>query len=149
VASKGVPPHITLLYPWRTSPLRQEDIEHIAQVISDIPPFALTFAHIDHFVTTVFLLPEPQQPLLQLTQHLAQAFPECLPYDGQIADPIPHLTIASASTATERQVLEEQISRRLQPRLPLHVAVKALHIEEEGDDGMWSIRATLPLGRGM
>ena len=41
VASQGVPPHITLRYPWRPAPLQPADLHKVAAAVMDIPPCIL------------------------------------------------------------------------------------------------------------
>jgi 2'-5' RNA ligase len=146
VASQGVPPHITLLYPWRPAPLHPEDLHDVAAAVAGVAPFTLTFQQVGHFPGALFLSPEPEGVLRNLTRRLVRAFPETPPYGGQFgADPTPHLTIALAETEAELNRLETEIRACLEPRFPLQVPVHALSLEEEGTDGTWQIWATIEL----
>ena len=42
----------------------------------------------------LYIAPEPDGPFRELTDALAQAFPEHPPYDGAFAEVVPHLTVA-------------------------------------------------------
>ena len=41
-ARRGVPPHITLLYPWRPAPLRPSDVVEVAAALTDVPALTVT-----------------------------------------------------------------------------------------------------------
>jgi hypothetical protein len=43
VTNLGVPPHITLLYPWRDAPLSDDDLEQLRTVLSNHQAFSLCF----------------------------------------------------------------------------------------------------------
>lgn len=146
VAALGVPPHVTLLYPWRPAPLEPRDREEVVTAVAGIAPFTLTFRRLGRFPGVLFLVPEPEDELRALTQRLVRAFPETPPYGGQFgADTTPHLTIALAESEDELTRLEADIRARLEPRFPLRILVHALSIEEEGADGRWQTTATIEL----
>lgn len=146
IASQNVPPHITLLYPWRPAPLHPEDCRAMAAAVAGTPPFVVTFQHLGRFPGALFLAPTPEDVLRALTQRLVRAFPETPPYGGQFgSDPTPHLTIAKAATEGELDRLEAAVSARLEPLFPLSFQVRALSIEEEGPDGFWQVSSTIEL----
>jgi 2'-5' RNA ligase len=146
VAAQGVPPHITLLYPWRTAPLQPADLTAAAAAVAGIAPFTVTFRRVGRFPGALFLFPEPENVLRSLIQRLVKVFPETPPYGGQFgADPTPHLTIAQAATEEELSKLQAEITAGLEPRLPMSFPVHALSIEEEGPDGRWHASATIQL----
>jgi 2'-5' RNA ligase len=146
VAAQGVPPHITLLYPWRTAPLQPGDLNEAAAAVVGITPFTVTFRRVGRFPGVLFLSPEPENVVRILIRRLVRAFPETPPYGGQFgADPTPHLTIAQATTEEELSRLQAEISARLEPVFPLSLPVHALSIEEEGADGRWQISSTIEL----
>jgi 2'-5' RNA ligase len=145
VASRGVPPHITLLYPWRPAPLGPSDIAEAAAAVAGTAPLTVTFRRLGRFPGVLFLRPEPDNTLRALVRRLMHAFPDTPPYGGRFADPIPHLTVAAAATEDELDRLEAEIAAELASSLPLALTVRELALEEEGDDGVWSIRATIPL----
>jgi 2'-5' RNA ligase len=98
VAALGVPPHITVLYPWRPAPLRPSDIAEVAAAAAEIPPFTITLSRLARFPGVLYLRPEPDVTLRALIRRLAAAFPDTPPYGGQFPDPTPHLTVAKASS---------------------------------------------------
>jgi 2'-5' RNA ligase len=149
VASRGVPPHITLLYPWRPAPLRPADIAAATAAVAGSAPFTLALRRLGRFPGILFLRPEPDDALRSLIRRLAAAFPDTPPYGGRFADPIPHLTVATAPTEEALDRLEAEIAAGLRPALPLALAVREIALEEEGEDGGWSVCSTIALIGGV
>jgi hypothetical protein len=148
VASLGIVPHATVLFPWRPPPVPEQALREAGAAVAGVAPFALTFRRLGRFEEgerVLYLCPEPDAPLRELTRRLAAAFPDTPPFGGRFGDPIPHVTIALAPTPDALARLEAEIALALAPRLPLTVSVRQLSVEEEGEDGRWSLRATLPL----
>jgi 2'-5' RNA ligase superfamily len=146
VASLGVPPHITLLYPWRPAPLQSADAAQVAAAACGITPFTLIFRRVERFPGALYLAPEPDDVVRTLIRQLVRAFPETPPYGGQFgSDPIPHLTVAEAATETELDRLQAAVLTVLEPVFPLSVYVHALSIEQEGPDGRWHLFSTIEL----
>jgi 2'-5' RNA ligase len=148
VATRGIPPHVTLLYPWRPAPLQPSDVERAMAALAGTRRFTLRLPTIDRFLQVIYLRAEPDDVLRGLMQRLAMAFPETPPYGGAFPDPTPHLTVAKGVTDAELDRLEIEIVGHLAPHLPLVVDVSEIALEEQGEDGFWSIRATVPLADG-
>jgi 2'-5' RNA ligase len=94
VANKGVPPHLTLLYPWRVAPLSAGDILALQAALQPLEPFEIRFTKLSHFARRVLYLAlgeASERAVKNLMQTLFQAFPETPPYGGQFPDPTPHL----------------------------------------------------------
>lgn len=146
VASLGVPPHITLLYPWRPAPLHSADVTQVAAAVDGITPFTLIFRRVERFPGALYLPPEPDDVVRTLIRQLIKGFPETPSYGGQFgSDPIPHLTIAEAAMEKELDRLQEEALTVLEPLFPLSVYVHALTIEQEGPDGIWHVFSTIEL----
>jgi 2'-5' RNA ligase len=148
VASQGVPPHVTLLYPWRLAPVSAADIVAVSAAVSGVPPFSLTFGTLGRFPGVLYLRPGPDTELRALTQRLAEAFPDTPPYGGQHADPIPHLTVAQADSEEDLARIDEDVARELASHLPLVLDVDKVSVIEQGDSGVWSVRAVIGLRVG-
>ena len=148
VAAHGVPPHITLLYPWRPAPVRATDIAEATAALAGTPPFTVTLRQLGRFPGVLYLRPEPDDVLRGITRRLVAAFPDTPPYGGRFPDPAPHLTVAKGATEAELDRLEAVIGEHIGPHLPLRIAVRELAIDEEGPDGVWYVRETLPLAEG-
>lgn len=134
-AADGVPPHVTLLGPWRPAPLSPADLADVAAAISGIPPFHLTFRHLGRFGDAVlYLRPEPDEPLRTLIQRLIAAFPETPPYGGEFPDVVPHLTVAMAATGEELDRVERELLAELRSRPLPETSVDAIEVAEELED---------------
>ena len=99
-AAQGMPAHITLIYPF--APLESFDAGPLIALFASQPGLDLSFARTARFPDTLWLAPEPKQPLVALISALAAAYPAHPPYGGEFADIAPHLTVAQG----EESVLE-------------------------------------------
>lgn len=144
--AKGIPPHISLLYPWRTPPLSDADIETVRAAIANYTPFSIAFSAIGRFPRkrVLYLKIRDNSQLRKLMQAVHGAFPETPPYRGEHEEVIPHLTIATADNDFDLDQLEEEVTRRLQPRLPLSVEAQSVIVAQESPNGIWSTVAELP-----
>jgi 2'-5' RNA ligase len=94
-AAQGVPPHVTLLYPFRPlASVGRAACARIAALAARSVPFDVRFARLGRFEGTLYLAPEPAAPFAALVQALTAEFPEHPPYGGRHADLVPHLTVA-------------------------------------------------------
>lgn len=142
-AARGVPAHITLLYPF-VAPERLDDA-HLADLrafFASVAPFAYTLARCGRFPHVLYLAPEPAQPFVQITQALAQRYPDNPPYGGAFADVIPHLTVAESDDTS----LLDRIAADLDGFAPLMLRAEVVTLMVEGSDGRWVVHSTLPLG---
>jgi len=145
VASRGVEPHVTLLYPWRNTPLSPSDLGAARAALASVPPFVVTLDGLGRFPGVLFLRPEPNGFIWSLIRLLADAFPGTPPYGGLFPDPVPHLTVAMAATEEALDRLEAEVTQAIGPRLPISFEVRGILVKEEGESGIWSDRARLPL----
>ena len=94
-ARQGMPPHVTLVYPFKAYPeLKPEDHVRLAEVMGGHGVLDLTFATVDRFETALWLKPEPSAPVQALIAAIVDAFPAWPPYGGEFETVIPHATIA-------------------------------------------------------
>jgi hypothetical protein len=143
VANLGVPPHITLLYPWRDAPLSDDDLEWLRTVLSNHQAFRLCFDRIETFeVGAVYLALQDGSLTRTIMVDLMKAFPDTPPYGGDFLDAIPHLTIAKCDPENV-QVLKAEIARAL--KLPLEFLVNEIAVMEEDAEGHWSTRCVFAL----
>jgi 2'-5' RNA ligase len=144
VANKGMPPHVTLLYPWRTAPLSEEDAGQVQKVLEHQPPFELRFSELSHFGKRLIYLAldeQSEQTVKRLMNVLFDAFPETPPYGGQFSDPTPHLTVAKAKDDEHFGQLMKEISERLEPELPVKHFVDKVSVVQQGSDGFWRLHS--------
>src|ERR1022692_2166977 len=145
-AADGMPPPITLLWPWRPAPVTTEDVEAVAAAVAGVRRFSLSFQRCGTFLGALYLVPEPDQVLYKLMRRLAACFPETPPYGGEFTSPVPHMTVAkndSQDALVEiRALLETQLAAR-----PLIVEVTEVCVSEAGlvDGARWGVRSRIPL----
>jgi hypothetical protein len=138
-AIRGLPAHITVLYPFRHPGLLSPELMiELRSLFLGCDRFRFSLAGVCGFPGVVYLAPEPLLPFDLLTRAAAGQFPDTPPYGGAIANPVPHLTIAQQPPAP---CLIEVASRFLfaaGARLPLECSVSdvALAIKRAG---RWSI----------
>lgn len=141
-ARAGVPAHVTVLFPFLDES-RIDALVHaaLANVLGRHPAFDLRFERCGRFPGVLHLVPEPDTRLRQLTEAIANRWPEAPPYGGRFAEIVPHLTIAQGQ---EGPVLEE-IEADLAVRLPFTSHVSSVELIVH-DGTKWQERASFPLG---
>lgn len=141
----GLPPHVTVLYPFtHTGGLTAERLEHVGRIVASQEPFELVLATTGRFELDpplLYLAPEPAAPFAALTAGLAAAFPEHPPYDGLHDALVPHLTVAGGDAAAL-----DAIEAELLPSLPVRARVTEAWLMARGSDGRWNRRQAFPLG---
>ncbi|WP_433011051.1 2'-5' RNA ligase family protein [Kribbella sp. CA-294648] len=142
--SELVPPHVTVLVPWLRDP-KPEDVQRLEDAVADLEPFELTFSTAGQFPDgTTWLRPEPFDRVRDLVATVLAAFPECPPYDGEVPDPQPHLTIASSAQGSPALVAEAQAALAAE-EIP-SIRLDDLTIWREGDDGVWQLTGAVAIG---
>ena len=92
-AARGVPAHVTLLYPLDAGVAGSGAARAaVAAVCGATSPFRAEFADIGRFPGVVWLAPRDAGPFLALTRAFMACFPGVLPYGGAF-EPVPHLTV--------------------------------------------------------
>jgi 2'-5' RNA ligase len=130
--SHGVPPHVTLLFPCPNEAAR------IGEVLAEVEAFEVEFRELRRFPQgVVYLAPEPADPLLELTRRLAVRFPGWLPFRGEFAEVVPHLTVAWGERLDEA---EEAVAREL----PLHGRARGAVLLARGESERWERLASFP-----
>ncbi|MER6444021.1 2'-5' RNA ligase family protein [Streptomyces venezuelae] len=141
-ARAGVPAHVTVLFPFLDESRMDALVcSALADVLRRHQAFDLRFERCGRLPEVLHLVPEPDTPLRQLTEAVADRWPEAPPYGGRFAEIVPHLTIAQGQ---EDAVLEE-IEADLAGRIPFtsHVASVELMVH---DGVKWQERASFALG---
>jgi 2'-5' RNA ligase len=142
--SELVPPHVTVLVPWLAEP-QPDKVRRLEEALAPIQPFDLSFSTAGQFDNgTTWLRPEPFDQVRDLVRTVIDTFPECPPYGGEHPDPHPHLTISSSAQGGD-QVLAEVRAALTAEKLPT-VRLDDLTIWREGDDGIWQLTGSVPLG---
>jgi 2'-5' RNA ligase len=141
-ALRGVPAHITILYPFAApDALTAGTRRALIKIVRTAEPFDCLFASVGRFPEIVYVVPEPAEPFRTLTQLVIARFPEYPPYDGAFAAVIPHLGIGRA---LDRTVLDS-LAAVTEATLPFKRRVTRLAILVEAPDGRWRTRWSIPL----
>ena len=147
VCLRGIPAHITVLYPFYAPHLITPDIIHtLEDIIAAVEPFAFDLAAIKTFPNAVYLDPSPREPFIRLTEAVYAAFPDRPPYSGRFPDINPHLSIAQVSENQDFVEIQADIEESVAGLLPIGArAVKAvLSAQDEG--GHWTVKRSMYFG---
>jgi len=139
---RGMPPHVTLIFPFADTDEIGNRREGVARVLGAFAPFEITFRKTARFPKLLYLPPEPADGLIAMTEALADAFPEFPPYGGRFDEVVPHVTVAESE---EDEVLAG-IERELVTQLPVKARVRRAWLVEKEAVG-WSRRVPFPLER--
>jgi 2'-5' RNA ligase len=146
--AEGLGAHATLIVPFfafSTNPRTLQPFVLAAETIAPFAPFELTFRETARFPasagepSTLYLVPEPAEDLIVLTDALVRAFPDFPPYGGAFDELVPHVTVAQG----DEELLRE-IEQQVRPRLPAGARADRAWLVEHTPDG-WRRRSAFPL----
>jgi 2'-5' RNA ligase len=143
----GVPPHVTVIYPFVDPDLIDHRVvDRLAGAIASVPAFEVTFSQVAWFgQSLLWLAPEPSGPFVALTEAVWTRFPRHAPYGGTLPNPIPHLTVGRDAPF---DVLR-RAARAIQPQLPIQTRVASVRLMHgTAETGSWQTIAELPLAPG-
>lgn len=109
--AKGMPPHITLLYPFlKTNEYTQQNHNILVDVISKMQPFSFRFEGVDRFPGVLYLKVSQKEKIINIIQKIVHEFPDFLPYGGKfpINELTPHLSIAVSSSEKKLDFIEQE-----------------------------------------
>ena len=141
IARRGMPAHITVLWPFIVPPVPESDRRRLRRLAADSEAFSFTLSSTQRFPNVLWLAPEPVAPFLKLVRGMTEIWPAYQPYGGEHSDVIPHLTVAQGQDATLSKV-ESAIT----PQLPIMCEAAELTLMTEAD-GCWSVSQQYPLQR--
>ncbi|MGH7910894.1 MAG: 2'-5' RNA ligase family protein [Candidatus Dormibacteraceae bacterium] len=151
-ARLGLPPHVTVLFPWVPSEPAEPDLRRLRHAIRGFEPFSLTFREVATFPGCpgfVWLRPEPADLVLRLCLAVSAEFGEFSPYAGRHPDPVPHLTVAECSDPEATAARAAAIAGELPPLLadlgPIRIAGLDLAAQQEAG-GAWRVGRIATLG---
>jgi 2'-5' RNA ligase superfamily len=130
--SHGVPPHVTLLIP------APPEVDGAAEALGSFGAFDVIFARLGRFPGTLWLAPEPAEPLVEMTRSLLTRFPGHEPYGGEFAEITPHLTVAQGEELSTA-------GAALEPLLPLNSRASSVVLFEQVAPDRWRENAELAL----
>ncbi|MGZ6791633.1 MAG: 2'-5' RNA ligase family protein [Mycobacteriales bacterium] len=139
-AARGVPAHVTLLFPFVPDP-DAGVVAELAFFFERVDGFDLTFREVGEFPEVVYLAPEQAKDCADLTEALALRWPGFPPYGGAFDEVVPHLTVVDSPD----EALRERARKELAGGLPVRSAAREAQLWVQGDDGRWQCRASFPL----
>jgi len=147
VASRGIPAHITILFPF-VPPHRFDErvLETIREIAASVRPLEFELTGVGEFPGAIWLRPEPEHLFQELTRRLWDSFPAYPPYGGTYPDSQPHLTVAVVSNEAEQRRLSTGIGTELVPKLPIVCSAATLSVFMSDHDGVWQRRDSIALG---
>ena len=141
-ATGGVPPHVTLLYPFaEETQVDAAVLATIAATVARHPAMRLTLGEGRRFPDTLYVSVDPDAPLRALQLDLAVAFPT-LPLYGGAYEFVPHVSIVEGQAAADPNAFDDPAWSTL----PVEQDVDAVDLIT-GRDGRWATRHRFPLGR--
>jgi 2'-5' RNA ligase len=141
-AAAGVPPHITLMFPFLPpAALTDRTIGTLARVIGGTGTFHFSLTRVNQFEQgVVYLEPEPSGPFVELTRKISREF-GILPFGGEFGDePVAHLTVAIEPSSDTRQ----QLVDHLQPVLPIVIMAKEAWLMVGSNARAWKTVRRMP-----
>jgi hypothetical protein len=145
-ASRGVPAHVTLLYPFvPADELGAATLARLAALFAAAAPFDVAFRELRRWPELAYLAPDPPAPFVALTEAILARWPAHPPYAGETDEIVPHLTCATGAGE-----LLDRVEADIRPHLPIAARVaEALLIEEvEPGSNRWRTRERFRLGAG-
>lgn len=140
-AQRGVPAHITLLYPFApTERVDDELLSRLRGLFGSEAAIAFELPRVARFPEVAWLAPEPSEPFKILTDLIAARFPDYPPYEGAHDVVIPHLTVAEGGAE-----LQDRVEAALTEHLPIAARTDDVAFLFEGDDGLWFEAHRFPL----
>jgi len=148
-AARGVPAHVTVLYPFvPPSEITAGTLTALAGAVASVGAFECEFGVTAWFGQDVmWLAPRPDAPFRALTRAVWSAFPGYPPYGGGYDDVIPHLTVGDrpAGGVADLRAAEAEV----RAALPVTAQVSRVWLMTGGTaPGSWRTVAELPLGPG-
>ena len=141
-AQRGVPAHITVLYPFvPTERLDETVLGGLRKLFASQAPFSFQLTRVARFPEVAWLAPEPSEPFAALTELVVERYPDYPPYEGIHDEVIHHLTVAEGGIE-----LQDEVETALTPLLPLQADAKSVSLLVEDENERWHLRERLPLG---
>jgi len=141
-ARRGMPAHVTVLYPWiPLDELTPADEADLAAIIKAVPSFNVSLTDIQRFPQTLWLAPYPTDPFVRLTMAVEKRWPAYEPYSGRFQNVEPHLSIGDA---VDPDALGHVVAD-VAPRLPIDARITEIALMAQDEDGHWYLRRAYPL----
>ena len=141
-AQRGVPAHITVIYPFVPTEKFDERLHaELPKLFVTHAAFSFSLPRVARFPEVAWLAPEPAEPFKKLIEAVASQYPDYPPYGGVHDEVIPHLTVAEGGAD-----LQDEVDAAITPSLPIAAEATAISLFLEDEAGWWSRRDRYPLG---
>jgi 2'-5' RNA ligase len=141
-AQRGVPAHITVLYPFfPTDRVDARLLDELRGFFASQTAFSFRLTKVARFPEVAWLAPEPSERFKALTDLIAARYPEYPPYEGIHDEVIPHLTVAEGGVE-----LQDEVETALTPHLPIQADAKTVALLVEDENERWQLGERFPLG---
>jgi len=144
-AIRGVPAHVTVLYPFMPVTTIDDDVlDDLRRLFATRLPFGVRFA-VTRWLgeRVVTLAPEPEHPFRDLTTAVADRWPDYPPYEGAFDDVVPHLTLGDFGDTDQLRIAVDEVVTGLP--IETEVFEVALWRGNNGVDS-WRPVTSFPLG---
>lgn len=144
VAPLGMPPHITILFPFvDVDDINEELLAVLWKRYSQVPAFSFRLPRLGQFGDVLFLAPEPREPFDRLIAATREWYPQYPPYGGAVDEPDPHLTVAHSEDPEELARICGEVEGSMSAEvIESEVSEVALMTHERGK---WRRRQVFPL----
>ena len=143
---RGIPAHLTVLFPFVPADHLDEDIVAMLEALyAPLVPFAYQLVSVMSFPGVAWLAPEPSEPFVDLIARTTAAFPNLPPYGGAHSEPVPHCTVGDAERPERLDEIVAELRAELAPGLPIRCRCAAVTLLEELADGTWSTNRSFRL----
>jgi 2'-5' RNA ligase len=139
----GIPLHVTLLYPFASPD--EVDEAALAEFFAVRDAFTLTLVGLGDWPRVVYAVPEPREYLLTMMHGLFEKYPEYPPYGGEIAEPLPHATLAEVEEGESLEEVAAGIRAKAESLFPVTCDVRDVALLEEYEPDRWRERRRFPL----
>ncbi len=139
-AAFGMPPHITVLYPFLPEDrLNQIVVDRLKEICADTHVLDVELKEARRFPGMLYLAPEPDDGFRRLTEAVAREWPQVPPYGGAYDDNVPHLTVAQDLSKHELDDVDEAVTAAL----PINTRLMSASLYVF-DGVRWRVRDVLP-----
>jgi 2'-5' RNA ligase superfamily len=139
--SRGMPAHVTLLYPFAPEP----DLDAVRALVAGGEAFRFNLRTVREWPDgVVYLEPDPDELFKRLTRRLVERFPDYQPYAGAftVDEVVPHCTVVHTDDAAARADAAASVAEAL----PIECDANEIWLMHEVD-GRWQRHTPFPLGR--
>lgn len=138
-AAPGLPPHVTVLYPFVPARRAGPDVaEALRETLAPFAAFDFALTEVRRFPGVLYLAPEPAAAFVALTEACVARWPEHPPYGGAFAEVIPHLSLVEGDEPPG-------LADRAAAQLPLDARAEEVWLMAPQRDGSWRECARVPL----